>query len=567
MPERVEERTSATREVADSVVALLPSTIRRSLLDRLPLPAATQRLRRRIPATGFGMTAAAAAFLVAWTLLLAAVPFLRFAVHAPRVRLPLETASVIAATLTAAVAYIRFSVNDDTTWMYVSVAFLVVALNQFTFGVVIPPGEAAPQPSTYVWILARLVAGVVLLIGAFAVPRRRRRDRAPSLRYVTVAAIVVGILVGMQVIVWFQSSSLPRVAGAPAAVSSLSSVTVADVFLQSLGAAIFTAAALGFRRTTPEAASKRTWLVAALLLAALSHLHYMLVPTIYTNRVSMGDLLRLAMSAVLLVGLVADVRRDALRERQRADDLDARYRLARARVADLERADRAKADVARMLAHELMHPVATVRTLAAALRTSWDTLPEAQRRAALDGLVDQSRQLGALAASAPEIAELRMDIYSLEREPQSVREVLAAVDRAYSHLGARLVLADDDGMEARLVCVDLARILQVFHNLVSNATKFAPRGTSIEIGVRAADAAAVFTVRDHGPGIPDAEAERVFDRFTRTRGSVEAGIDGQGLGLYISRLIVDAHGGRIWVEPTDEGATFAFSVPLVEAGP
>src|SRR5204863_339188 len=162
---------------------------------------------------------------------------------------------------------------------------------------------------------ARLVAGVVLLIGAFAVPRRRRRDRAPSLRYVTVAAIVVGILVGMQVIVWFQSSSLPRVAGAPAAVSSLSSVTVADVFLQSLGAA---------------------------------------------------------------------------------------------------------------------------------LRTSWDTLPEAQRRAALDGLVDQSRQLGALAASAPEIAELRMDIYSLEREPQSVREVLAAVDRAYSHLGARLVLADDD---------------------------------------------------------------------------------------------------------------------------
>jgi signal transduction histidine kinase len=529
------------------------------------MPRSTSRRREPRGPGELRTIAAAAAFLVGWTLLLTAVPLLRFAVPAPRVRVPLETASVIAASLTAAVAYIRFSVNDDATWMCASVAFLVVAVNQFTFGVVLAPTADTPEPSAYVWIVARLLAGAVLLIGAYAAQRRRVHRRPPSARYLAVAVPAVSILIAVQIVLWTHGASLPRLAVASTgAAPALGRITATGAVLGCLGAAIFTAAAIGFRRSPSDDASKRTWLVAALLLAAVSHLHYMLVPTIYTNRVSMGDVLRLAMSAVLLVGLVADVRRDALRDRHRADALDVRYRLARARVADLERIDRAKADVARMLAHEVMHPVATVRTLATALRTRWDTLSEAERRAALDGLVDQSRQLGTLAASAPEIAELRIDIYSLEREPQPVSDVMAAVARAYSHLGERLVVigAQDEG---RVVCVDLARILQVFHNLVSNATKFAPRDTPIEIGVRGGDDAAVFVVRDHGPGIPEAEVERVFDRFARTRGSVEAGIDGQGLGLYISRLIVEAHGGRIWVEPTDgEGAAFAFSVPLVD---
>jgi signal transduction histidine kinase len=100
-------------------------------------------------------------------------------------------------------------------------------------------------------------------------------------------------------------------------------------------------------------------------------------------------------------------------------------------------------------------------------------------------------------------------------------------------------------------------VLQVLLNLVDNAVKFAREGATITLAVRAVGEAVRFSVSDPGPGIPVAEQARIFDAFWR--GSSQQ--PGTGLGLSIARGIIDAHGGRLWVESAPEkGTTFSFEL-------
>jgi signal transduction histidine kinase len=107
---------------------------------------------------------------------------------------------------------------------------------------------------------------------------------------------------------------------------------------------------------------------------------------------------------------------------------------------------------------------------------------------------------------------------------------------------------------------DADRIHQVLANLLDNAQKSSPALEPIEVELAVADGHAEVLVRDHGAGIPEESLERIFEKFVRERGDT---VTGTGLGLYISRQILDAHGGRIWAEsPPGEGATFHLSIPV-----
>jgi signal transduction histidine kinase len=111
--------------------------------------------------------------------------------------------------------------------------------------------------------------------------------------------------------------------------------------------------------------------------------------------------------------------------------------------------------------------------------------------------------------------------------------------------------------------VDRPRVEQVVENLVENARKYGPEAEAPEIVIGSADGAARIAVIDHGVGIPEAERERIFERFFRASNVQNVTDTGLGLGLYICRRIVEAHGGRIWYEPTPGGgSTFVVSLPL-----
>jgi NtrC-family two-component system sensor histidine kinase KinB len=114
------------------------------------------------------------------------------------------------------------------------------------------------------------------------------------------------------------------------------------------------------------------------------------------------------------------------------------------------------------------------------------------------------------------------------------------------------------------VYVDGERIERVLTNLITNALKYSPADTPVVVRAEQREDETVISVVDQGDGIPPEELSRLFQRFTRGRAGPKMDIGGLGLGLYIARLIVEAHGGRMWVESAvGDGSTFSFALPTV----
>jgi signal transduction histidine kinase len=114
--------------------------------------------------------------------------------------------------------------------------------------------------------------------------------------------------------------------------------------------------------------------------------------------------------------------------------------------------------------------------------------------------------------------------------------------------------------------IDQERIKQVLMNLVDNAIKFSPDGSTINIKTRKEKEDVVFEVQDFGRGIPKNKQKKIFERFYQVDSGIDRKFGGVGLGLTISKKIIDTYGGQIWVDSTlGKGSSFKFSVPLQSA--
>jgi two-component system phosphate regulon sensor histidine kinase PhoR len=130
-------------------------------------------------------------------------------------------------------------------------------------------------------------------------------------------------------------------------------------------------------------------------------------------------------------------------------------------------------------------------------------------------------------------------------------------------------IADISGVEIKveytqedcMVLVDWNKILQVLTNLTHNAIKYSPEGSVIEIRIRNSDGNIITEIEDHGKGIPEEDLPRIFEKFYQSR--YTRGHGGIGLGLAISRGIVDAHGGTVYAQSSEgKGSIFSFSLPV-----
>ena len=123
----------------------------------------------------------------------------------------------------------------------------------------------------------------------------------------------------------------------------------------------------------------------------------------------------------------------------------------------------------------------------------------------------------------------------------------------------KIELSFREGESRREARVDPDRVYQVFLNLVNNALKFTPEGGQVVVSVESNEEGAMAQVRDTGPGIPEEELEKVFEKFHQVG---FRGRRGAGIGLSIAQRLVELHGGRIWVESEEgKGSTFAFTLP------
>jgi signal transduction histidine kinase len=216
------------------------------------------------------------------------------------------------------------------------------------------------------------------------------------------------------------------------------------------------------------------------------------------------------------------------------------------------------------VSHELRTPLALVRGYAETV-LQFDLDP-AQQRDYIDRIQQVTSRLGTLVDQILDVTHLDADPLILERVPVAFEALAArlAGDLALSGDDARLVI--DLPADLPPIDVDAGRIGRVLENLVGNALKYAPDGSPIELRASIEGDWLVATVDDEGVGIPDAERSLVLEPFHRAWNVRESRIPGTGLGLYICRRLVEAHGGRLWLGDRPDGrpgTRVAFSLPLV----
>jgi signal transduction histidine kinase len=242
-----------------------------------------------------------------------------------------------------------------------------------------------------------------------------------------------------------------------------------------------------------------------------------------------------------------------------------------ARMFESERAARQEAEAALRLrdeflsvaAHELKTPIAGLQLAVQYLRRLLDkgAAPEPGRlRQSLGAVNEKAAKASRLVAQLLETSRLELGRLLLELRVVDLSDSAAGVVEQAQTGTSRHELALSAAPEAH-VFADALRLEQVLANLLDNAIKFSPKGGRIEVEVSAPEEGTVqLAVRDRGLGIPPEHREHIFDRFHQAHAREHR--SGLGLGLHVSRGIVELHGGRIWAEfPPDGGTRFVVSLP------
>jgi two-component system, OmpR family, sensor kinase len=232
--------------------------------------------------------------------------------------------------------------------------------------------------------------------------------------------------------------------------------------------------------------------------------------------------------------------------------------------AELERLNKQKNQFLGMASHDLRAPLSAILAYSELLEEeASSTLSEdhvhflttiKSSAAYMLGLVNELLDVSVIEAGKPRLDPKPVDLTLL------VRHLLRLHTMVAEHRQVQLRLSVDPNLPQPVI--DATKIEQVLHNLVVNALKFAPAGSTIDIGIAAGADQVVLSVRDEGHGIAASQLSRLFHPF-ETDGARRAGEKGAGLGLAIARRIIEAHHGTIWVESeVGRGATFYVALPL-----
>ncbi len=218
-----------------------------------------------------------------------------------------------------------------------------------------------------------------------------------------------------------------------------------------------------------------------------------------------------------------------------------------------------------MISHDLRNPLTPVMGLASWLRRSLQEKGLEREARSAASIVASAGQMNTMIQELIESARLETGAIELRKQAidlcQSILEIAERVGTEQD----RARIRTDCPQSVPSVSADPGRIERAVVNLINNALKFSPAESLVVVKVESRDGEALVSVKDQGTGIAPEELPHLFERYYRAGATRR--VEGLGLGLYITRLIVETHGGRVWVESElGKGSTFAFSLPVENAG-
>ncbi|TAK31305.1 MAG: hybrid sensor histidine kinase/response regulator [Chloroflexota bacterium] len=230
-------------------------------------------------------------------------------------------------------------------------------------------------------------------------------------------------------------------------------------------------------------------------------------------------------------------------------------------ITEIIELDQLKDQFILVAAHELKTPVAIMKGYAQALQRSAEKISE-PRRTMLDAISRGADRINAIAQNLLDISRIHRGQIQLMREKVNLTELVTDVTN-------RIALRTDRHTirlvreTPVIVQGDRERLEMVLTHLLDNAIRYSPQGGDIDIALVVRDHAIIVSIADHGVGIPPSKQRHIFERFYCAHTGTPYDFGGMGVGLYISKEIIQRHGGRMWFESKEgKGSTFSFSLPL-----
>ena len=258
----------------------------------------------------------------------------------------------------------------------------------------------------------------------------------------------------------------------------------------------------------------------------------------------------------------AKVTRDLTTRKEMEDLLRENEARARETAEQLRQVDQMKNEFVAMVAHDLSSPLTVVAGFAELLLEQWDTFRDSDKQDMLGRIRRTAVDLATLVSDILAVGRIEAGQLEVERDTFDLAALLqrAAVDAAPPTAPERIRV--DLPPTSTMVVGDERRTWQVLMNLLSNGLKFSAADQPVDLTLTEGDDDVVVRVRDRGSGVAPEDRGRVFERFVRLARAEGTSQRGSGLGLYISKALVEAQGGRIWVDSgPGPGAVFCFSLP------
>ena len=254
----------------------------------------------------------------------------------------------------------------------------------------------------------------------------------------------------------------------------------------------------------------------------------------------------------------------ALENARLFQELQSAFEQTKRQAAELEKVSKLQADFSAMIVHDLRSPLVSIMSAAGMMGEGTFGAINDEQKKWLARMGENSQKLADLISDFLDLSKLEAGHIGIEREKVDLKRLIYEALENFSipsgDKGVSLTAKVDPSLP--LIDADPRRVDQVLNNLLSNAVKFTEGGGKIEIRAGRENGAVKVEVEDTGMGVPKNEIGHLFRKYRQASSTKSSKHQGTGLGLVICKMIVEAHGGRIWVESEEgKGSTFSFTIP------